>query len=90
MLIACLLDPFIPQGERTAMVGEGGTSTWLVEEDDGAMDDDEEEEVCAGAVQVKDGDIEEEEEETMTVTGVEVGGFKRLIFHNIFVKSKKK
>ena len=74
------------------MVGEGGTSTWLVEEDDGAMDDDddEEEEVYAGNVQVKDGDIEEEEEETMTITGVEVGGFKRLIFHNTIVKSKKK
>ena len=74
------------------MVGEGGTSTWLVEEDNGAMDDDdeeEEEEVYAGNVQVKDGDIEEEEEETMTITGVEVGGFKRLIFHNIIVKSKK-
>ena len=73
------------------MVGEGGTSTWLVEEDDGAMDDDDdEEEVYAGNVQVKDGDIEEEEEETMTITGVEIGGFKRLIFHNIIVKSKKK
>ena len=56
------------------MVGEGGASSWLVE-DDAAMEEGE----GASNDKVREVDNEEEEEETVTVTGMEVGGFQRLV-----------
>ena len=57
-------------------MGEGGASTWLEEEEDDMMAEEE------GSGDNKEGekherDDSEEEEATVTVTGMEIGGFSR-------------